>query len=159
MAISRLWSFGLLVAALAGCTAQDAGPAPMAAPVQTMASPAALSSPAEPTRSPAPDMRASGEGWRIDLKADQGLRYTARLQRSGASLNATLMLRAATPAVDPSHLIFDGTLFAPGADTPLRLDITRENCRVGHGKVQTHTIVVSVQGAAPLHGCGENTSY
>ncbi len=110
-------------------------------------------------RSPVPAFHGGGVDWRIDLQAESGLRHTARLLHSGDWTNATLALRSATPASAPSTFVFEGTLFAAQGDTPLRLEIVRVDCKDDAGTTRMQTVVVTVRGAAPLHGCGEITPY
>ncbi|MBS0456902.1 MAG: hypothetical protein JSS44_06175 [Proteobacteria bacterium] len=141
----------VFAAALAGCTAHPAGqsPAPDLPPESSIV--------AAPARSPVPAFHGGGSNWRIDLQADGGVRHTARLQHAGVSTNATLVLRSATPASDPTRFTFDGTLFAKRGDTPMHIDIESADCRDGAGVVHRQSVVVAVQASAPLSGCGDVT--
>ncbi|MBS0461627.1 MAG: hypothetical protein JSS41_04040 [Proteobacteria bacterium] len=145
-----------LAVVLCGCTSSHNSTATASA-ASTQATSAASSDESE--RSPIPAFHGGGSNWRIDLQADGGVRHTARIFRDGHWLNATLMLRAATPTDDPNAFAFDGTLFAPGGDTPLRVDITRDDCKGREGAAHPDAVRVSVQGSALLEGCGQVTPY
>ena len=141
---------------LAGCSARNTGtPAAQQAPE----APESAATQVVVQRSPVPAFHGSGADWKLDLKADSGTRYTARLLRSGSWTNATLVLRSAAPAEHPNDFDFDGTLFATHGDTPLRVRIVHADCKDAGGVVRMQTVNIVVTGAATLSGCGEITPY
>jgi hypothetical protein len=147
----------MIAAALAGCSARDMGSMSANQSPATTESTAAL--PLPRARSPVPAFHGGGDGWRFDIQADTAVRHTAKLLYAGASTNATLVLRQATPAADPHAFEFEGTLFTARGDTPLRVHIRREDCKDAAGILRMQTVEVAVQGVVRLRGCGEITPY
>lgn len=151
----------VLLTTLTGCHANGNDTASVTAEKNTVpvsVSSASAAPDAADARSPIPAFHGGGEGWRIDLKADRGMRHTARLFRDGRWLNATLMLRSATPTDDPTAFAFEGTVFAPAGDTPMQLEIDRADCS-GRSLSRPDAVRLRVRGNVPLQGCGQITPY
>jgi hypothetical protein len=104
--------------------------------------------------SPVPAFQGGGAGWGIAIRATGGLRHSVRLHWSGSARDAGGTARYQASGTPGMHRL-EGTLYGDAGDRAMRITLQRGNCTGVDGRVRPYSVEVSVDGLAPLRGCGD----
>lgn len=107
--------------------------------------------------SPLVAFRGAGRDWSLEIENAGGLAHDAQLTWGNGSQHATGTLRydgAAGTAADAPILLV-GTLATKAGRRTLRVEITPAACTQGTDSAYTHAVQATVEGLAPMFGCGD----
>lgn len=171
-----LTTVGTLVLALAvnGCApaAKTTEPQAPSAPTQadakpmtaTPSAPAAAAQPMGKRAAPRPGelvspiiaARGGGDGWEIRIGNSGGYDHRVELtwDDGGKRGEGSLTFQ---PSADASsaRMRLRGTLNADGVDKGMTVELIQQACSGDDGVAHEHALTVTVEGMAPLRGCGD----
>ncbi|MFC7301047.1 hypothetical protein [Cognatiluteimonas weifangensis] len=146
----------LAILAAAGCGSRGGDPAP---PAPLASVPAAehgkLGTDQVGVLSPVAAFEGGGADWRIEIRADGGLRHGVRLQRGATGDPGSARYRPAAGTAAPGEHRLEGTLYTASGDRAMRIELQRGECRDAAAHTWPWRVRVEVDGLPSLHGCGE----
>ena len=105
--------------------------------------------------SPVPAFQGGGGDWRISIHAVGGMRHDVQLRWNGSAHSAGGTARYLPAEAAPGTHRLDGTLYGADGDRGMRITLQRGDCTGANGRVHPYSVVVAVDGMAPLQGCGD----
>ena len=107
--------------------------------------------------SPVIAFRGNGEHWNLHLENAGGHAHDADLTWDDGRQQATgsLEYQVASSASAQAPIVLAGTLVTPAGPRRVRVEIIEGTCKDAKGEVYTHTVEASIDGMAPMHGCGD----
>jgi hypothetical protein len=107
--------------------------------------------------SPVPAFQGAGADWSVEIASLGEMRHSVKLISGDDVQTGTAVSQPTTDA--PAQILLTGTLYANGGDHPLRITLTRGECRDAAGRLHGHGVRIDIAGATPLQGCGDLAMY
>jgi hypothetical protein len=107
--------------------------------------------------SPVPAFQGAGADWSVEIASLGEMRHSVKLISGDDVQTGTAVYQPTTDA--PAQILLTGTLYANGGDHPLRITLTRGECRDAAGRLHGHGVRIDIAGATPLQGCGDLAMY
>lgn len=111
--------------------------------------------PGEPI-SPVIAFRGTGNDWHLQIENADGHAHDGDLTwRDGSQASGTLQYKGPSGAAVDTPILLVGTLDTKSGRRTMRVEITPVACTHGTDQSYTHSVQVTIQGLAPMHGCGD----
>lgn len=107
--------------------------------------------------SPVIALRAGGEHWSLHVENAGGHAHDADLAWEDGGQRATGSLQYQpdpAPSAD-APIVLMGTLVTPAGPRRVRVAINERACKDAAGEAYTHAVHITIEGMAPMHGCGD----
>ena len=106
--------------------------------------------------SPIMGFKGGGDGWRVELFNTAGYEHRVTLTwDNGAQRGAGVVIYQPTRDGSLERKVLEGRLGVAGNDRTITVQLVEDDCTGGDGITHDHTVIVTVDGMAPLRGCGE----
>lgn len=111
--------------------------------------------------SPVPAFKGFGEHWSIHVRAVGKMNHTVDLTWGSGSETASGMVSydGPPPVGQLDTIVLRGELQAPDGAKPMTVEIVRKDCTDDGDVPHRHSVQVTVEGMAPMRGCGDLAVY